>query len=400
MNLYLQFGHGMMAHSKHLIEKWGGGTVILSPRDLQLAQMTTLSEALLRLNGRVIVDPQFYLPHSDHKRLTSHSFWPKSYDTASFSQGQLQAMLSALDTDYNSALNTEIFILPGIQGTGINEDWFSYHDSIYKVAVGMNIRKPIYLTVSLSSGSLNSEDQLHDLLEYMEAWPELTGYYLVCEHPDHTYLVENPTWLLNLMDLCAGIKHLSKRLIVGYCSHQMLILALAKVDAICSGTWLNVRSFDGDKFMEGEDTPSRRTTWYFCPQALSEFQIPFLDIAKRMGKLGRMKTDPSFGSPYADVLFGEAQPSVVNFSEGDAFRHYLQCLKIQVEQSVKPTYKETQAGIQIQIDAAAGVLTDLQQSGIRAGNRDFGNVAEFNLAALDAFHQVRGLLQSQEWNSL
>ncbi len=43
MNLYLQLGHGMMEHCRHLISRWGGGTVILSPRDLSPDQLPSIT---------------------------------------------------------------------------------------------------------------------------------------------------------------------------------------------------------------------------------------------------------------------------------------------------------------------------------------------------------------------
>jgi hypothetical protein len=40
MELFLQFGFGMMEHCRVLVDEWGGGTVILSPRDLNETQLT------------------------------------------------------------------------------------------------------------------------------------------------------------------------------------------------------------------------------------------------------------------------------------------------------------------------------------------------------------------------
>lgn len=51
MDLYLQFGHGMMEHSRHLVRSWGGGTVILSPRDLERKQLVKLSEEIRVMKG-------------------------------------------------------------------------------------------------------------------------------------------------------------------------------------------------------------------------------------------------------------------------------------------------------------------------------------------------------------
>ncbi len=51
MELYLQFGYGMMQHCRHLISNWGGGTVVLSPRDMNDRQLRTLSSETER-DGR------------------------------------------------------------------------------------------------------------------------------------------------------------------------------------------------------------------------------------------------------------------------------------------------------------------------------------------------------------
>jgi hypothetical protein len=39
VELYLQFGYGMMDHTISLLRTWGGGGVILSPRDLKQGQL-------------------------------------------------------------------------------------------------------------------------------------------------------------------------------------------------------------------------------------------------------------------------------------------------------------------------------------------------------------------------
>jgi hypothetical protein len=58
MRLYLQFGWGTMDHSRSLISEWGGGTVILSPRDLKDDQLSRFSKAVNRIpNGAVMLDP-------------------------------------------------------------------------------------------------------------------------------------------------------------------------------------------------------------------------------------------------------------------------------------------------------------------------------------------------------
>lgn len=387
----------MMEHCRHLIEKWGGGTVILSPRDLEAARMEKFARDLSGLGGRVMVDPQFYLPHADHERLVSHSFWPPDYSTASFDQESVNAMLTLLKRDYNDPLNSVAFILPGIKGNDINDDWFNYQNLFVQGAQNVSIRQPIYHTICLASNVLQNEEQVYNVLEYLEAWPTLDGFYLVAEPPANSYLVEDPVWLINLLDLCAGIKTLGKKLVVGYCSHQMLCLALSKVDAIASGTWLNVRSFNDEKFQMADESTSRRSLWYYCPQAFSEYQLAFLDVAYRVGKLDLLSTNSFFNSPYSSVLFSGAQPSTTNYTDREAHRQYLQCLKVQTDNITKSTYADTRQSLRMQIETSNVLINDLKRSGIRPGNRDFSNVSDFTLGAIDAFHQIRGLMQERNW---
>ena len=80
-----------------------------------------------------------------------------------------------------------------------------------------------------------------------------------------------------------------------------------------------------------EEEIKRKAVWYYCPQALSEYKIPTLDIAMLQGVLQEMAPPGDMGSHYADVLFQGPQPTTVQFPEPQAFRHYLQCLRSQVE---------------------------------------------------------------------
>ena len=67
MELFLQFGYGMMEHCRQLISAWGGGTAVLSSRDLNGDQLPRLASDITGIsNGQVLLDPQFYVPHADH----------------------------------------------------------------------------------------------------------------------------------------------------------------------------------------------------------------------------------------------------------------------------------------------------------------------------------------------
>ena len=65
------------------------------------------------------------------------------------------------------------------------------------------------------------------LIERAESWAA-RAYYVVCEHPNGQYLVDDPNWIANVLDICAGLRLLGAEVILGYCNHQMLVAGAAK----------------------------------------------------------------------------------------------------------------------------------------------------------------------------
>lgn len=399
MNLHLQFGWGMMDLCRTLVREWGGGTVILSPRDLEPEQIPRFSQTLRKApNVSVWLDPQFYLPHSDHARLCRHAYWPQQFQTNVFFQGTyVRRLLTALGA-LNSEIGASSFLLPGLFASNVTAEWLSTQRIILEEAVSLEHPLPLIATLALSGGALRNADQVAAVLEFAERH-RAPAYYVVCEHPNGAYLVPDEAWLTNVLDLTAGLRLLGSGVTLGYCNHQMLIGGIAKANAISSGTWMNVRSFPPEKFRAAnEEDEKRKSTWFYCPQALSEYKIPALDLAQRVGLLGRLA--PTQNGDFATVLFGGAQPTSVGFSEPDAFRHYLHVLRAQAETAACPTFDETVAAHNCLLDTAEQLLRELRSAGIRGQQRDFADIIEVNRAALGAFGTLRGATLRRYWTQL
>ena len=401
MELYLQFGYGMMEHCRHLISEWGGGTAILSPRDLTAEQASRLSTTIRALpGGNVMLDPQFFLPHADHERLCQHDYWPDNYTTNSFFGGPALNQLITKLKNLNQSLNTSSFILPGLLATKVDDMWLETQRAILEEARVSAANLPLVMTIALGADAARSDQQVAALLEAAEGW-QAQAYYVVCEHPNGDYLVSDPNWLANVIDLLAGLRLQGARVIVGYCNHQMLIAGCSKATAICSGTWMNVRSFPPDKFRANyDDEIKQRATWYYCPQALSEYKIPFLDIARRQGVLMQMQPTASMVNEYSKPLFSGVQPSAVGFTEQAAFRHYLHCLRLQSESATATTFGQSVDTHNAALDAAETLLGTLSARGVTGQTRDFSEIIGVNRAALRVLTSTRAPMLRRRWASL
>jgi hypothetical protein len=399
----------MMEHCRALIGSWGGGSAILSPRDCNPTQLETLATDICAVGGAVYFDPQFYLPHADHARLVSHAYWPRNYDSGGFwppgpagdqTPAQINELLASL-LEYHNRLSCSHLILPGVLALTVDAGWISRQRAFIDAAPSLGLpESELIATVALSADAVRNVQQVNDVLEAGRGW-QVGGIYLVCEHPDG-YLVEDPIWMANVLELTAGFRLQGKKVILGYSNHQMLAAASAGANAIASGTWLNVRSFPPEKFRKQyEDEIRRKTTWYFCPQALSEYKIPTLDIAMLQGVLPEMAPLPDLMGHYADVLFRGAQPTTVQFPEGTAFRHYLHCLHSQAAAARRGRFNETRATHEQQLlEGSEDLLARLHAVGVRGQLRDFAECIEPSRAALAVLQTQRGPMLRRRWAEL
>ena len=401
MELYLQSGYGMMQHCRHLLSAWGGGTVVLSPRDMNDRQLRALSTEITAMEGgHILLDAQFYLPHADHERLCSHEYWPSEYHTGAFFEGHaLRELLNKL-FDLNDALGARQIILPGLLATAVDDAWLETQRFVLEAGRDLAGGRPVWITIALDADTTRNQDQIASLLEAASGW-EADGFYIVTEHPRGEYLVQDPNWLANVLDLAAGLRLSGANVVLGYCNHQMLAASVVRPNAICSGTWMNVRSFPPDKFRSTyEDEIRQRATWYYCPQALSEYKVPFLDIAQRQRLLARMAPSPVVDGGYAQHLFEGPQPTSVGFSEQLAFRHYLHALRAQTQGLESASYDEARARNESLLDEAEDLLRTLASAGVRGQQRDFSDCIDVNRAALALLDAIRGPILRRRWSQL
>jgi hypothetical protein len=401
MELYLQFGHGMMEHCRHLVKSWGSGTVILSPRDLKRKQLVTLSDDIRALpGGHVLVDPQFYVPRSDHHRLTAHDYWPDAYETNGFFGGSGMQTLMSTVLQLNQDLGCAASILPGLMATSIDDDWLATLRATAEHAAKLSPNLPLYATVALGSDAVRDTAGIQDVLAEFEQL-EVEGAYLLFEHPGGDYIVQDPVWLANALELCAGLRLLGKSVVVGYANHALLCLGAASINAIASGTWMNVRAFSPDRFLAAdEDEVKRKAVWYYDSSSLSEYKPAFLDMAQQRGVLASMAPPVAYASTYAAPLFSGVQPSSVGFGEQEAFRHYLQCMQRQAGGVRAVSFDATVSGLRQTLDAAERQAQRLAQNGVLPQLRGFSDAFDPVRSALASLEATRGPTLRRSWSIL
>ena len=397
MELYVQMGHNMQSLALEMIASKMINNLIISPLNMTDSTMISFGKKVNTQGGKLLLDPQLYYPRKYQKKLACYNYWPREGAT-NFELGLCDGNIQGLII-LNEAVGTEEIILPSYMVEKINAQWNAFQESVIKCAKKHVSDKRLIHTISLKSSALNCEN-VDNILSYSESW-SVEGIYIVCEHPANYYLVDNPLWLSNLLDLVAGLKRQKKSVIVGYASHQMLCLAAAKCDGIASGNFLNVRWFKPDHFETIDSKlPQQRSVWYYCPQALSEFKITYLDLAKRMDILDTLKPSKEMMNENCEMLFSGALPTATGYKEANSHRHYLLSLSYQCRIVTRDTYAETKNAQLVLLETAESLLKGLRENGVRGQDRDFSEMVDVNRGAIAALDKAYGFPLSKEWKDI
>ena len=398
MELYLQLGHGMQALAQDLIKSWGNGNVIISPVNLQQDKLAAFSKKIQAAGGQVLFDPQMFYPKEGHLKLQAYDYWPTQ--GVSITSGDGHAAINRELLRINNSINSTAIILPGIEMAeeqfvyGLN--WMNSSASYF----AQKTDKPLLATLCLYPETIRNAAAIEALVEQLKAVP-VSGYYIIPHPSNNEYIVSDLSWVIGLLKLVTCLKLAKKKVIVGYSNHQGLLYALANVDGIASGTYMNTRSFNPAKFKSPKDDDIKhKSTWYYLPTAFSEYKAALLDVAMQRGYLDAFYPQGDFQNPYSEMLFKGAQPSSTNYNETNSFKHYLHCLKVQCDMLSLGTYQETYDAYEFMLNMAENQIKEFKRRGMSGQNRDFAPAVEANRVAMCANHEDYGFRLQLDWQQL
>lgn len=401
MDLYLQFGHGMKQIAIDLSKEWKGTTAILSPRDISPEQLHTWKSGFDKAGVKTLFDPQFYYPKSNHPGLLKYKYWDASFATKLEGNSTFEEELIQVILEYNNIAGCDRFIIPSAMYE-YDEDWIKRWRKQCEKLINATRKyvtdKEHILTLAFPENLLlQKEKEIENIIGEIEKF-DVGGFYIVAYQPQKKYLVDTPMWLSNLLQICAAIKLSGKKVIMGYGNHQLLCLSATGIDAMATGTYLNVRHFF-NKF-EKDDVKQRKSVWYYYPAAMSEYKMGFLDVAYNAEVLQQMKPTKDMDKGFVDLLFAGALPSATAFNETMAFKHYIHCVKIQMKNVSKETYQDTVTANEVMLETAMRRIEYMEKHGVYAQARSFKDIVDVNKAALQRLDMVRGFQLKQEWNEL
>lgn len=404
MELYLQFGYGMKQMAINLSKKWKGSNVILSPRDIKEEKLGDWSRELKSAGAKLYFDPQCYFPKSTHKNLSTYKYWNNSLSTHINTVDSYSDTLIKQVNEYNEIAGTKEFIIPSVMNS-YDDSWLGKWDYLSEQLINSSnklvIEKKKLLTIALPKEFLlQQEAEINKFILICEK-KNVDGFYIIAEpeNKSGTIFIDNPLWMQNYMNIVGALKLLDKKIVVGYANQQHLMLSSAKIDAIATGSYLNVRQFT-NKFETKDGVIMRKSVWYYHPDSLSEYKVSFLDAAYNLNVLDKLQPQKEFNNSYINSIFSGIMPSATKFNESFAFMHYLDSMKRQVEILSLPTYEKTLNINELILINAKNKINELEMNGIFGQARSFRDIIEVNLSGLRALDNSQGLKLKLDWNNL
>ena len=127
-----------------------------------------------------------------------------------------------------------------------------------------------------------------------------------------------------------------------------------------------------------------------------------MDWAFNYGYLQSMKSgDKDFLDDSIKKIFSaKVAPSATGFNETDAFKHYLCCLRHQVELLNKATYKEAFMSYEMLLETAEREIERLEKAGVYGQARSFRDVIDVNRAAITQLNKNHGFALAMSWGDM
>jgi hypothetical protein len=359
-NLFHQCGHNTRWNVDSFVEDGCGDGLILSPVHLDKRAVGLLDDDIRR---RSIFDPQFYLPSSRKTKLATYDFFPEAitggFSTQEFSLVALQAAEACLsfqlENDFQRVVIPTRYLDQMYTDFVERQNAYTVHPFL-EVLQRENPRKPIYLTLVMTSHMIKDRGYRTSILNWVTSIPELTGIYLVPDCDRTTKQVEDGEALSSLITLLNDIRSTGLEVLCGYLNAESVLLTIAEgVDVTC-GAFENTRIFSIDKFLEQDEErrgPRARIylsglfNWILVSQAKQ--------IKLRLPAVWKEIYEPSDESER--VLAAPVDPT---FNQPHLYRHHFRCIARQIREFGSMALSERIPAIEAEVASAQAAYSEIK----------------------------------------
>lgn len=257
LNIYHQVGHNDNWNVDSLTNDHCGDGLILSPVHQNKERVEALGETIKQ---RSIFDPQFYLPNSQKRKLSSYPFFP---ETIANGFSTIDFPLVALDSAkrcvaFQIEQGFEKIIIPARFIDQMVTDYIERQEEysvlpFLKAIEETGTDKQVFVTLPLTSHMIEDVGFRTNILNWVTGLNDITGVYLLVANERDTKQIQSREFLSAYLEFLMALRNVDLEIIVGHCNTESLLFSLVGDITLTYGTFENTRMFSIDKFIESEE---------------------------------------------------------------------------------------------------------------------------------------------------
>ncbi|WP_420390535.1 hypothetical protein [Marinobacter sp.] len=322
IGLFQQAGHNTNWNIETFQNDDCGEGIIFSPADYKKTQLEKLDAEILSAS---LFDPQYYLPSSQRKKLSSYPFFPEAItDGFSTTDFHAQAHESA-----NQCLQFQIdcdfryLVIPTRFHSQMYSDYFDQHEQLTVVPFleqleALSPSKPVYLGLAITSHMVSDAGFRKQLLNWVTKFPDLDGIYITFSDERETKQIQAADDLKNRCEFLEEAKAADLEILVGYCNTEGLVYACLGGLEVTYGAFENTRKFSIDRYVVNESAQRGPAPRIYLPGLFNWIRLnEAKNIRENLPELwSKIYRPTSFGDKALDAL---VEP---NFNSPNLYKHH------------------------------------------------------------------------------
>lgn len=364
MRIYHQAGHNTNWNLDSLNDDGAGHGVIFSPVHYSATQLSAASQDI---KGKSLFDPQFYVPDSQKNKINSYHFFPekmmdgfstKAFETVAYESAEL-CLEFQLKNNFESLI-IPIRYFPEMISDYIDQQRVFSVDPFLGAYEKIGDGKNLFLTLPLTSAMMLDEEYRTNILNWITAYPEIYGVYLLVHFNENTKQLVEYNKLSAYITFIHELQESDLNVICGYCNTEGVLLSVLDVYGISIGAYENTRRFSIDKFLEDDQIKRGPAPRIFLPKLLNWIRW---DTAEEIredfpGLWGKIYSV----TDYAERVFDSGQRP--HFTQPDLYKHHFELISNLYDDLEGLTIDARKSTLQEKIRIAVNLYQEIDDNGV------------------------------------
>ncbi len=391
MEIYHQLGYNDVWNRQSLIDDRTGNGFIIAPRHMPKNKVKDIEVTWKR---HAIFDPQFFVPSTALGELTTYDFFPgtslPAFATDEFCGRHAKRCASGC-VKFQVGNGFRYIVIPTRYCSGTPSDFIEQQKELtvqpfLEAVDSQRTDIPIALQLVLNSHMLTDVQFRNDLLNWVTGTRAISAVYLITQVEPRRKQLNDPSFLLALMQFTHALRMNSLDVILGYLNCESLVLSVADPSIVTMGSYEKTRMFNISDFR----VPEKEQGGGPNPRLYVSRLLQWIDH-RYLGAIEQVSSETGvvFDSNHYQARMFE--PTFKwHFTKPELYKHYFLEMHKQLRLIGQTTGKERYECVAHMIAAAMDGFSKLDDAGVALMFENGGGHLPAWLTAANMFAKERG----------